>query len=95
MNTPEEYLSDENNWIPSGLLIGMFEKARAITGNPNVAFDIGFDSILNREFSYWQKIFFKIFSSPLGAPAADEPAATASSTAPRSSSSSTTPRGAP
>ena len=42
----------------------LFEHARAITGNPDSAFDIGFDSILNREFSYWQKTFFKIFSSP-------------------------------
>ena len=42
----------------------LFERARAITGNPDVAFDIGFESILHREFSYWQKIFLKIFSSP-------------------------------
>lgn len=58
------FLSDENNWIPSGLIVLLFERARDITGNPDAAFDIGFDSILNREFSYWQKIFFKIFSSP-------------------------------
>jgi HD-GYP domain-containing protein (c-di-GMP phosphodiesterase class II) len=64
MNTPEEYLTDENNWIPSGLVVSLFEKARAITGNPDVAFDIGFDSILHREFSYWQKVFFKLFYTP-------------------------------
>jgi len=58
------FLSDENNWIPSGVIVQLFERAREITGNPDAAFDIGFDSILNREFSYWQKTFFKIFSSP-------------------------------
>ncbi len=60
----EQFLSDENNWIPSGLIMNLFERARDITRNPDVAFDIGFDSIMNREFSYWQKIFLKIFSSP-------------------------------
>jgi len=60
----DAYLSDENNWIPSGLIVTLFERARVITGDPDVAFDIGYESILNREFSYWQKIFLKIFGSP-------------------------------
>jgi putative nucleotidyltransferase with HDIG domain len=60
----EAYLTDENNWIPSGLMVKLFENARLITGNPNVAFDVGFDSILNREFGYFQKIFLKIVASP-------------------------------
>jgi putative nucleotidyltransferase with HDIG domain len=64
MSGIEAYLSDEYNWIPSGLVVKLFENARLITGNPNVAFDIGFDSILNREFSYWQKIVLKIVNSP-------------------------------
>jgi putative nucleotidyltransferase with HDIG domain len=60
----DAYLSDENNWIPSGLMVTLFERAREITGNPDVAFDVGYESILHREFSYWQKIFLKIFASP-------------------------------
>jgi putative nucleotidyltransferase with HDIG domain len=64
MPSLDSYLSDENNWIPSSLIVKMFERARIITGNPEVAFDIGFESIRNRAFSYWQKIFLKIFSSP-------------------------------
>ncbi len=59
-----QFLSDENNWIPSGLIVQLFARAREITDNPDAAFDIGFDSILHREFSYFQKIFLKIFSSP-------------------------------
>jgi putative nucleotidyltransferase with HDIG domain len=59
-----QFLSDENNWVPSGVIVRMFERAREITGNPDAAFDIGFDSIVHREFSYFQKIFLKIFSSP-------------------------------
>jgi putative nucleotidyltransferase with HDIG domain len=59
------YLSDENNWIPSEVIVRLFERARQITGNPEAAFDIGFESILKREFSYWQKTFFKILSPRL------------------------------
>ncbi len=59
-----QFLLDENNWIPSGLIVQLFARAREITGNPDAAFDIGFDSIIHREFSYFQKIFLKISSSP-------------------------------
>jgi hypothetical protein len=62
----DAYLSDENNWIPSGLVVALFKNARRITGNDAVAFDIGFESIVHREFSYWQRIFLRIFSSPRG-----------------------------
>jgi len=58
------FLCDENNWIPSGLIVHLFQRAGEITGNNDVAFAIGYESILHREFSYWQKIFFKILSSP-------------------------------
>ncbi len=60
----ERFLTDENNWIPSGFFVGLLERARLITKNPDVGFEIGFDSVLNREFGYWQNIFMKIFSSP-------------------------------
>ena len=60
----ESYLSDENNWIPSYLIVRLFENARAITQDKDVAFNIGFDSIINREYSYWQRIFLKALSSP-------------------------------
>jgi putative nucleotidyltransferase with HDIG domain len=59
-----QFLADENNWIPSGVIVQLFERAREITANPDAAFDIGFDSIVHREFSYWQKIFLKIFTTP-------------------------------
>ncbi len=62
--TLESYLSDENNWIPSGLVVALFENARAITGNLRVAFEIGFESITHREFSYVSRLFLMIASSP-------------------------------
>ena len=66
MPAPETYLSDENNWVNSGIIVTMFENARRIIEKPDVAFDIGFDSIIHREFSYFQKLFVTVFSSPRG-----------------------------
>ena len=60
----ETYLSDENNWVPSGLIVTLFRNARAIALNDNVAFDIGFETITRREFSYVQRLFLTVFSSP-------------------------------
>ena len=64
MPSPELHLSDENNWVPSSVVVKMFENVKTITGNPAVAFDVGFESIIQREFSYFQKLFLTFFSSP-------------------------------
>jgi putative nucleotidyltransferase with HDIG domain len=62
----ERYLLDENNWIPSSLIVTLFGNARTITSDPDVAFRIGFDSIIGRQFSYWQLIMMRTFGSPRG-----------------------------
>jgi putative nucleotidyltransferase with HDIG domain len=64
MPSLETYLCDENNWIPSSLVVKLFESAREITADPEAAFRIGFDSIVDREFSYFQMVFLRFFSSP-------------------------------
>ena len=66
MPSLESYLSDENNWVPSSLIVALFNNAREITGDPDVALHVGFDSVVNREFRYWQNFFMKIFLSPRG-----------------------------
>jgi putative nucleotidyltransferase with HDIG domain len=66
MVSPEEYLSDENNWMSSAVSVKMFENARSITGNSNAAFDIGFETMMNREFGYFQRLFLTVFASPSG-----------------------------
>ena len=59
-----EYLCDDNNWVSSGCIVAMFARACEIAGNERAAFDIGYQSILHREFGYWQKILVRFFSSP-------------------------------
>jgi HD-GYP domain-containing protein (c-di-GMP phosphodiesterase class II) len=60
----DEYLCDENNWVPSSIVVRLFENARRITGNPEVAFNIGFESVTHREFGYALRLFVTLFSSP-------------------------------
>ncbi len=60
----DDYLCNENNWVPSSLVVQLFENARRITGNPEVAFDIGFESITHRDLGYTQRLFVMLFSSP-------------------------------
>jgi putative nucleotidyltransferase with HDIG domain len=64
IDAPEAYLSDENNWIPGALAVELFERARAITGNPDTAFAIGSGSILPDGFGLWRKIFLRAFHTP-------------------------------
>jgi len=60
----DEYLCNENNWVPSSLVVQLFENTRKITGNPEVAFDVGFESITHRDLGYTQRLFVMLFSSP-------------------------------
>jgi HD-GYP domain-containing protein (c-di-GMP phosphodiesterase class II) len=60
----DEYLCDENNWVPSSLVVKLFNNARLITNNPEVAFNIGFESITHRDLGYTQRLFVTLFSSP-------------------------------
>jgi len=64
MSQPDDFLSDENNWIPSSIVVTLFEKAKQITGNPRTPYDIGFESITHRDLSYVAKVFLTFFSSP-------------------------------
>jgi len=61
------FLIDENNWVSSDLIVKLFENARKILGDKEVAFRIGFESIVNKKLGHAQKLFIAAFSSPLNA----------------------------
>ncbi len=60
----EAFLSDPNNWFPSTLMIKLFANAKNLLGNETAAYDIGFNSILNRRFGHIQKIFIYSLGNP-------------------------------
>ena len=66
VSKPEDVLTDENNWVTSELITKIFENARIIFDDPDIAYRIGSDSITNREFGYIQKFFLATFSGPTG-----------------------------
>ncbi len=64
LSNPAEFLTEINNWVPSDVVIRMFENARHITGDPEVAFKIGFASAAGRKFSYVQRILLAAYGNP-------------------------------
>ncbi|HAA04621.1 MAG TPA: hypothetical protein DCE18_14845, partial [Syntrophobacteraceae bacterium] len=61
---PSEFLTEINNWVSSEVVIRMFENARRITGDPDIAFRIGFASAAGRKFSYVQRILLAAYGNP-------------------------------
>lgn len=61
---PKVFLSDPNNWISSSLLMRLYDKAKQITHDENVAYQIGFNSVLGKHLGYIQRIVMYSFGSP-------------------------------
>ena len=59
-----EFLSDPNNWVSSSVMVRLYENAKKILGDENVAYKIGYDSVVKRRFGYVQKILMYAFGSP-------------------------------
>jgi HD-GYP domain-containing protein (c-di-GMP phosphodiesterase class II) len=61
---PEAYLTDLNNWVSSTLAKAMFARARAILGDEDVAYKIGYQAVQGRQFGYVQKIYLMTVPHP-------------------------------
>ncbi len=60
----EAFLSDPNNWVSSNVIIKLYENAKKILGDENIAYQIGYNSIMQKRFGYVQKIFIYAFGNP-------------------------------
>ena len=58
------FLSEPNNWVSADVVRHMFERARHITGDHNVAYHIGFESVAHKKFGYIQRILIKALGTP-------------------------------
>jgi hypothetical protein len=54
----KEFLTDSNNWIPTHLLIRLYDRVKELFGNEDVVFDIGFESVAKRRLGYIQRVLF-------------------------------------
>ncbi len=61
---PREFLMEINNWVTSEAMIQMFRNARRITGQEDIAFDIGFQSAARKKLGYVQRIIMFAYKNP-------------------------------
>jgi HD-GYP domain-containing protein (c-di-GMP phosphodiesterase class II) len=64
LDEPLAFLRDPHNWVSAGLLARMYANARELTGDPRVAFQIGFESVTHQRLGYIQQILLKAWASP-------------------------------
>ena len=57
LGNAEGFLSDENNWVPSAVIVKLFENASRLLDDPEAAFRIGFESVTERHLGYIQRFF--------------------------------------
>jgi len=62
--TPQEFLMEINNWVSSNVVIRMFENARTISNDDEIAFKIGFDSAARKKLGYVQRIILLAYKNP-------------------------------
>ncbi|NPA95743.1 MAG: response regulator [Thermodesulfobacteria bacterium] len=59
-----EFLTDPNNWVSSAVLVKLYENAKRILNDENVAYKIGHKSVIEQRFGYIQKILIYAFGTP-------------------------------
>jgi len=64
LHNPQEFLTEINNWVSSDVVIKMFENARKITSDDDIAFKIGFDSAARRKLGYIQRVILLAYKNP-------------------------------
>ncbi|MCX5889796.1 MAG: PAS domain S-box protein [Deltaproteobacteria bacterium] len=61
---PQEFLMEVNNWVSSEVVTRMFENAKRLTRNSQIAFKIGFESAARKKLGYVQRIFLFSYKNP-------------------------------
>ena len=61
---PQEFLMERNNWVSSDVVTRMFENAKVITLDDNIAFKIGFESAARKKLGYVQRIILFAYKNP-------------------------------
>jgi len=61
---PLAFLSDPNNWVSADVCRKMFLNARRVTGDDQVAYKIGFESVAHKRLGYIQRILLMALGSP-------------------------------
>ncbi|MBU4277413.1 MAG: HD domain-containing protein [Proteobacteria bacterium] len=64
VDDPLAFLRDAHNWVSTGVVARMYANARELTGDPRVAYQIGFESVTHQRLGYIQQILLRAWASP-------------------------------
>ena len=64
VDDPLAFLRDAHNWVSTGVVARMYANARELTGDPRVAYQIGFESVTHQRLGYIQQILLRAWGSP-------------------------------
>lgn len=64
LDQPQEFLLEIHNWVSSQVVIRMFENARRITKNEQIAYDIGFQAAARKKLGYVQRLILFAHKNP-------------------------------
>ncbi|MHB9072693.1 MAG: PAS domain S-box protein [Desulfobaccales bacterium] len=64
LTNPQEFLMEINNWVSSDVVTKMFENAKAITQDDEIAFTMGFESAARKKLGYVQRIILFAYKNP-------------------------------
>ena len=62
---PHEFLMEINNWVSSDVVTRMFENAKVITQDNEIAFKMGFESAARKKLGYVQRIILFAYPAEL------------------------------
>lgn len=61
---PLSFLRDTHNWVSTDVCGKMYANARRITGDPKIAYHIGFESVVHKRLGYIQEILLQVLGTP-------------------------------
>lgn len=64
LDNPQEFLCDINNWVSSEVVVRLFDRARKLSGDPEIAFKIGQFAVTQQRFGYVQQILTRALATP-------------------------------
>ena len=65
LDNPQEFLMEPNNWVSSEVVMKMFQNARNISQDEDIAFKIGFELSQKKKLGYIQRLLMIAFQNPL------------------------------
>ena len=64
LSNPQEFLMEINNWVSSDVMLKMFDNAKQLSKDDDIAFKIGFEAAARKKLGYVQRIIMFAYKNP-------------------------------